>query len=220
MSDEFLRAVKQGDKAKVAALLASQPSLATARDASGVSAVLLALYHGHRAVAEVLVANHRALDIFEASAVGSAERAQTLLAADPRLLTQFSADGWTPLHLASFFGQRAVVETLLASGASVSTRSQNAMTNAPLHAAVAGGHSEEARLLVDRGAEINARQAGGFTPLHGAAAQGNVELVSLLLARGADVNARADDGMTPMALAVQKSRTEVARLLREQGGVE
>jgi ankyrin repeat protein len=51
-------------------------------------------------------------------------------------------------------------------------------------------------VLLDNGADPNARQEGGFAPIHAAAQNGNDELYELLVARGADQEAAADDGRT------------------------
>jgi len=56
MSTQFLEAVKKGDRAVVDRMLDADPSLASAKDASGISAVLLAHYYGKADVAAALVA--------------------------------------------------------------------------------------------------------------------------------------------------------------------
>src|SRR5437868_3016214 len=70
------------------------------------------------------------------------------------------------------------------------------------------------RLLLDRGAEVNARQQLGFTPLHGAAGNGDEAMVDLLLARGADAGAKSDDGKTPADVAAEHGHAELAARLR------
>ncbi len=72
-------------------------------------------------------------------------------------------------------------------GANVDARSTNAMKNTPLHAAVAGRKADAmSQCLLERGADVNARQHGGWTALQGAAQAGDREIVKLLLANGAD----------------------------------
>ena len=87
----------------------------------------------------------------------------------------YSADGWTPLHLAAFFGHPKIAELLLAHDADVTARSRNPNGNTPLHAALAGNHKLVAGLLIGRGADVNAADATGWRPLHLAAANNNLD---------------------------------------------
>jgi ankyrin repeat protein len=156
-------------------------------------------------------------DIISAATSGDLDEVAAILSIDSRLTRAVSKDGWTPLHLAAHYGHAAVVEMLIANNADVHVRSENAMRNQPLHAAAAGRQTEASRLLLEAGADVNARQTGGYTPLHAAAQNGDRALVDLLLARGADLAATTDDGATPLALAERAGRTEVAALLRARG---
>src|SRR5438552_2291242 len=80
-SDLF--AAIDGDHADdVESLLRESPGLASARDDDGVSTVLHALYRGRRALAERLAAALPELDVFDAAALGRAERIRELLAVD------------------------------------------------------------------------------------------------------------------------------------------
>ncbi len=56
------------------------------------------------------------------------------------------------------------------------------------------GHLDICRLLIDKGAQVEAKDRFGCTPLHYAAINGNVEIVRLLCDRGADVEARTTAG--------------------------
>jgi ankyrin repeat protein len=102
----------------------------------------------------------------------------------------YSHDGWTPLHLASFFGHEEVAKILLARGADVNARSRStrfAKENTPLHAAAANRQVGVAEVLIAHGADVNARDGGGFTPLALAAGGKNDVLVVILLEKGAQV---------------------------------
>jgi ankyrin repeat protein len=59
-----------------------------------------------------------------------------------------------------------------------------------LHLCGHHGRLKAAQLLVDRGADVNCRDAAGYTPLISAAANGHYKIVALLLAKGADHAAR------------------------------
>src|SRR5262249_56190652 len=78
------------------------------------------------------------MSILEACAAGEVERAERLV--DAAAVNDYSPDGWTPLHLAAFFGHVKIAELLLTHDADVTARSRNANGNTPLHAALAGNH--------------------------------------------------------------------------------
>ena len=220
MSAEFLKAVTEGDAAKARELLKKNPSLAKARGQDGVSALLQAVYRGHDRIVSLLLASGIELDIFEAAATGRAGRVRALLKSKPDLANAFAPDGFTPLGLAAFFGHREAVEVLLDGGAQVNVSSRNALKAVPLRSAAVAGHLVIARLLVARGADVNARGEGGETPLHEVAGVGRVEFAKLLLEHGADVNARGDDGKTPLTVAIENKQTEMANFLRSRGGTQ
>ncbi len=217
--DDFLAAVTRGDLARVRALVeesTSPTSLAGARNESGVSAPLLALYHRRRETAELLAGLKEALeplDVFEAAAFGRTARLQSILDETPALVDAYAGDGFFPLGLAAFFGQKEAVRLLLARGANPNLAARNAMKVAAIHAASAEGGFEIARLLVEAGADVNAVQQAGFTPLHAAAMTGQLELAKLLLERGADKAARADDGRDALAMARDAKQEALVDLL-------
>jgi len=91
----------------------------------------------------------------------------------------------------------APLQILVERGAPVDVVARNEeLRVTPLQSAVAAREEETAALLVERGANPNARHEGGFTPLHAAAQHGDEPVVALLLAHGADPTIAADDGRT------------------------
>jgi ankyrin repeat protein len=87
-----------------------------------------------------------------------------------------------------------------------------------LHNAAVSGHRDLAELLLDRGADREARDGeSGATPLYHAAAWGRNDVADLLLARGAEINARSKAGVTPLQAAEKNGFTQTARLLRQHG---
>lgn len=145
--------------------------------------------------------------------------------------------GITPLHVAADEGLSRVSDLLLAHGADVNatlTDVNVAWTGGwpfdgepslvwmlydctggetPLHCAVMSGEPNVVTVLLDHGADVNARTLSGETPLHRAARAGDVEIVEILLARGADVNAKDDDGETPLVEALFVGYIELAKAL-------
>ena len=72
---------------------------------------------------------------------------------------------------------------------------------------------ETVKLLLESGADPNARQEQGFAPLHDAAANGNAALVELLLKYGARTDAKTDDGKTAGDMAADRGHKELAEKL-------
>jgi uncharacterized protein len=213
---ELIEAAKAGDLSKVRELIGRDPSAASAREASGETPLMAALYRGHRHVVAALAdtisrAGHQ-LDIFAAAGTGRLEALDAALASGAAV-TSYAYDGWTPLHLAAFFGHHAAAERLLDAGADIHAVSRNSLTNTPLHAATAGGHTDLALLLIGRGASGDARDAGGHTPLHIAAENGNAAVVKALLDRGADPHAVDAEDKTPLSRAAAKNHSEVIDLI-------
>ena len=214
-SDDLIAAVQADDAPLVATLVAGDPALANARDATGVSAIMLSRYRSDRATTEALLSADPDLDVYEATALGYADRLVDDLAADPALATAYSADGFTALHFAAFFGKPDAARTLLDAGAAVNAYSTNGLHVQPLHSAAAGRHHEVCRVLLTAGADVNATQQDDYTPLHAAAQHGDDELAELFLSAGADPNARLTNGSTPADSAEAAGHVDLARRLRE-----
>ena len=87
----------------------------------------------------------------------------------------------------------------------------------PLHWAAARGERELLVLLLDRGAEVNAKDNNLWTPLHEAISNKDTETAAFLLDRGADVNAADKNGRTPLHDAAADGEREISALLLERG---
>ncbi|HEY4816025.1 MAG TPA: ankyrin repeat domain-containing protein [Candidatus Acidoferrum sp.] len=212
---KLMEAIRAGDKAAVDALVGAEPGLLRVRAPNGSSVMLLAAYFGHPEVAEVFVRHGAKADVFEASALGDLETVRKLVSGDRALVNEFAADGFYPLGLAAYFGHRAIVEFLLKNGANVSTAARNAQKVTALHAGASRGGAEIVKILLEAGADSNAKQERGFVPLHSAAANGNAAIVELLLKHGARADAKADDGKTPADMAAEGGHKELAEVLKK-----
>lgn len=161
--EDFFVAVKRNDGGSVTELLQRGFDPNTP-DPSGNVALVLALQAENLAVAEALMAR-------------------------PDLnVNALNASGESALMMAALRGNLAWCERLLARGASV-----NKPGWTPLHYAATGPEPKVVKLLLDRGAVVDAESPDKTTPLMMAARYGPEESVMLLLARGADpkrINAR------------------------------
>jgi ankyrin repeat protein len=213
----FHEHVKAGNLDAVRADLAAAPALLNATNEAGQCAFLLSKYYRQPKVADYLLELNPKLDVFTLCVAGHASDVLAKIDKEPGLLEAHSTDGWTPLHLAAFFGWAELANVLIDRGAAVNGRSTNSMKNTPLHAAAAGGSVPLVDLLLKRGAYPNATQEGGWTALHAAAQAGNRAMAETLLANGADVNQRADNNQSPLDMALLKGHQDLVELLEHLG---
>lgn len=93
----------------------------------------------------------------------------------------------------------------------------NTDTDTPLHWALKNGQVYASKLLIDNGADVNAKNNDGHTPLHYACVFGHVDAAKLLIHNEANVNAKDNDGYTPLHCACENGHVDVAKLLIEKG---
>jgi ankyrin repeat protein len=152
------------------------------------------------------------LSIFEAANSGDMNTIQTLLKANPALISSKDAAGDTPLHSAiTAKAGKPIIELLLASNADANARDSNGVT--PLHLAGYLGDQSTAQLLLDHKADINARNNAGETILLLTALHGTPQTVEFLLANKADLSIGDAAGRTPLHYAAIGGRPEMVRVL-------
>jgi uncharacterized protein len=184
-------------------------------------------------------------ELFQAIDAGDQERALQMLMDQPELASARDDFGLSPLTQALYHGLDALavalreategdldlfeaasvgalgrLDALLEDRSAATAWSSDGFT--ALHLAAFFGQPDAARLLIERGADIeaaatNRRFAGGAHPLHSAVAARDREIVGILLAAGADPNARQHGGFTPLLEAAQLGDADLAGLLLEHG---
>lgn len=132
-----------------------------------------------------------------------------LLAAHPKL-NRKNQYGETALMMATYRKQTGMVKALLDAGATVNQEGW-----APLHYAAFAGHLEGLKLLLEAGADVNAKAAEGSTPLIMAARDGHTDVIALLLKYKADPNVVNESGMTALRWAIRREDTDNMELLVE-----
>lgn len=213
-AQNFFTLISEGRIEKVREAVTSAPDLVNAANEDGIAAVMFSLYQGKNEITKLLIDRGARLDLFEAAAVGAQEHVEQSLKHNPDAINSFSPDGWTPLHLAVFFGRVNVVHYLLSRGADINAVSGNEQRVTPLHSALANPqNSAVGQLLIGAGAELDIKQAEGYTPLHYAAANGLDQVVRSLLAHGVDTGIRNHQGKTAYELALERGKTSTAGLL-------
>lgn len=218
---QLIQAITKDDAHRVKLLLHEEPNLVRARDTEGRTPILLCLYLGYEALADVIREKTPTPDLFEAAALGDTDLLKQQLARDAELANAVALDGFSVLGLASFFGRIEAVGTLLTAGADPNTPSANDFKVRPIHSAAANRSAETSlplcKTLLEGGADPNVAQAGGWTPLHQAATHGRMAVVELLLAHGAKVETESDDNRTAADMAKVKGHSEIQALLEKAG---
>uniref|UniRef100_A0A8C2PS71 Ankyrin repeat and KH domain containing 1 n=1 Tax=Cyprinus carpio TaxID=7962 RepID=A0A8C2PS71_CYPCA len=123
----------------------------------------------------------------------------------------------TALTLACFQGRAEVVSLLLDRKANVEHRAKTGLT--PLMEAASGGYAEVGRVLLDKGADVNAPPVPSSrdTALTIAADKGHYKFCELLISRGAHIDVRNKKGNTPLWLAANGGHFDVVQLLVQAG---
>lgn len=150
-----------------------------------------------------LQSRHR---LHDAAAYGKLERVKRLLAGGADVNAK-DDDGLTPLHWAA--ETHCILEDLL--------RDPRETVHCTVHCSALVGHVDVAHVLLENGADVNAKHKDGGNPLHWAAMRGCGDVAQVLLENGADINAKNDDGLTPLHLAADCDKADVARVLLKNG---
>ncbi|CBX97785.1 hypothetical protein LEMA_P091940.1 [Plenodomus lingam JN3] len=111
---------------------------------------------------------------------------------------------WTPIYYAVYHQREAALIHFLRSGGSPDD--VTGLGQPPLCIAVARGNVEIIRILLDAGANVNARTRDGETALHVAIRHGRSDIVDVIIAAGPDLDVQTDEsGETPLHLAAATS---------------
>jgi len=124
-----------------------------------------------------------------------------------------SPDGLDPLFIALRDASLKAAEALV-DWPKTKPESRNADDESPLMMAALKGHTQLARKLVAKGADVNKT---GWTPLHYAATNGHLEIISLLLENHAYIDAESPNGTTPLMMAAFYGTPAAVKLLLESG---
>ena len=184
----LMRAVKEGDNARIVAMLLQHGADISATNKQGQTLLTLAINYNRPAVANIL---------FE-------QMDKNSVVAAPEALVFFAANG-----------NLEAVQVLLARDIDIETRNKSGFS--ALMTAVVLGHTEIVEFLLERQAQVDARDSMEKTALMHAAAAGALEIVNRLIAYGADVNAVSNGGVTVFMEAALAMHVEVMELLLQQG---
>ncbi len=206
----LMEAAMNGHTEAVKFLLAAGADT-NAKNASGDTALALARKYGNPHVAKLL----RGANAQHSKTENSTPCTMAVPESPPKSLIY-----------AARMGDAQEVACLLNAGVHADAADRHG--NTALMDAAFHGRTNIAKLLLDAGANVNAKYKSdpksedfklndGFTALMNAAMQGHVETVKLLLAAGADVHAKTHNNTTTLMLAAHGGNLEIAKLLLDAG---
>lgn len=122
--------------------------------------------------------------------------------------------GTTALRYAAMTCSTEITRLLLACNNVLVDEKAPRLEETALHYASRNNMAVEAKLMLDRGADPDARNRQGWSPLNFAASRGNSEIVRLLLDTGkVDVNVNPEGGQPPLAAATIGEYCEIVDML-------
>ena len=189
------------------------------QDSYGATALQIAAKHGHESVVRLLLKNKASINIenkngetalYWAARNGHKTVVELLLKSEANVWTK-DIEGWSALDWAVIGGKSDIVKELLEHG--VDTVSDG--RNEALYLAAGQGHEDTVQVLLDCGADINAKDWIGSTALDWAASGGHERTVRALLQNGPNLNSR--DAYEDTALHWGVQHETIVKLLIENG---
>lgn len=182
--NEFVR-VSHFDFERVKALLARHPELLHTRATWDERAIEASAHMGRKDMVRFLLDKGAAFSLCTATVMGMTDRVKVFLQEDPHRIYERGPHDF-PLMWYPAIGKTSVdvAETLIAAGCDVNS---NLHGRTALHMAVEQGMADLVKLLLSKGADINARaktESGEVTPLALATKKGQKDIGGLLRAQG------------------------------------
>lgn len=197
---DFVVAAGKGEIVKLEAFLKDGVNI-TARDEKGRTALMAACRTGQIDVVKLLLASGAEVNAKDNEGDTALKDAVMAVVKDHN-----EEEGWRWGHLEA-------VKVLLASGADVNAQKKGWT---PLLCAASHGTNDILRMLLSKGADLDARTDTGMSALARAIYDGRSETFKILLEAGADISARDNDGYTPLMRAAI-GNADIVRILLEQG---
>ncbi len=130
------------------------------------------------------------------------------------LITGCASSG-TPLYNAIKAGQIDNARTMINKGQYINDSTNGAT---PLISSAFYGYTNLVRLLIDNGADLEAKNNHGVTALMWASTKGHLDIAKILVESGADINAKDNKGSAALSDASRNGHLKIAKLLIKKGG--
>jgi ankyrin repeat protein len=219
--------VKQGNELAVRFLLYKGADIDAVTKSTGQTSLHLAIESLDSTIVSLLLENGAdplVLDNKEMTPFGLAishgdvEAVKTLIeqSINVNCLARGGATPAKPLMLAIEYGKEKVVDLLIESGAQIEAMDDNGNT-ALIKAVGDKRRVQIVKHLLNRGANVHAKNHHGVTPLHVAVQSGSERMVNALLEKQPDLEARTKDGETALLIASKEGFTSILQSLLDNG---
>ena len=217
-TENFLKAIKEGNTEIAELFIKSGIDVNAKTEWEGNPALIIAIWKGDVRIIKAIIGaganpnitdNYGTTPLDAASEKGIAEVVSALIASGANV----KESGPGAMVIASRWGFGEIVKALLNAG--VETKGEKAVK--AMSQASDFGHTSVVKLLLEKGAEVNAKDFAGYNPLARAVESNKKETALLLLDKGADMNNKDNYGMTPLMRAAQAGHMDMVKLLIEKG---
>lgn len=213
---------------EVAELLINQNADIFKTDNDRRSALYMACKKNHHKIVKVLLQKgadalqsdwHQRSPLFIASALGYEQIVRLLVEKQCAIsmIKQPDEEGKSPLFIACEKGHESIVTVLLSNCPFEVLEQTDKRQRTPLYVACRGGFIDIVKLLVHKGAQIDAVNAWQDTPLFAASREDHSEVVQYLVERKADLNFVNSNEHTPLSVACDEGNAAIVRILVENG---
>ncbi|MBE4947238.1 ankyrin repeat domain-containing protein [Chryseobacterium culicis] len=162
-------------------------------------------------LSSLLSAQEKVKSIFDIARNGTVAEVQQLMKQNPDIINQTNENGFSPLILACYRGNKDVADFLIDNVKDINYKSREGTALAGLSIKY---NKELVEHLLKKKADPNIADETGYTPLFWAVKSGNKELVEQLLQYKADKTKKDAMGMTPFEYALQTNNKEIINLLK------
>lgn len=162
-------------------------------------------------LSSLLSAQEKTKSIFDIARTGTVAEVQQLMKQNPDIINQTNENGFSPLILACYRGNKDVADFLIDNVKDVNYKSREGTALAGLAIKY---NKDLVEHLLKKNADPNIADATGYTPLFWAVKAGNKDLIEQLLRYKADKTKKDSMGMTPFEYALQTNNKEIINLLK------
>lgn len=221
-SYHLVRASAEG-KRKTVQLLLSQGVNVDSRDAMRHTSLMLASMGGYDDICAILLASGASVHLRDRNGYTAYDYASGHgRVATLELLFSHSKTADTQNHrqFAALMAASMMANPTLLPDAGQPLTTINRITpdnRSALHVVASIGAYDMAKILIERGADVNLKNRDEQIPLHWAAWNNRENLVQMLIEKGAKINAIDKEGNSPLHFAVQNNALDTARLLLALG---